>query len=583
MKFSPGIVLVPLVVLMVAIAACGPGAGTATTGTVRPTTGGAPALTPILTATTSLTPTVSSGLSDLMRQVAATPVANLSSDVFATGFVAAKQDADLVFQVNGQVAQVLVQEGDRVLADQVLAILDTRKFDQDVRNAEAALIGAQADLAALDEDPTPEEVAAAQAAIAQATGQLNQVQGSVTDQDIAAAQANLDEARASLADLEDGADQLDINAARQRLDQALANLQTTRDQLSHNKTQAEIAIQQQADAVQKAQVAYSDAYWDWQYVRDHDRPPPVTEMDRSPPLSDQSEQGYRDQLNQAELTLHTAEQQLEATRKAYEESRQAEITGIQSAEAQVQQAQTALDQVLEPAEADEFAQAQARVAAAEANLTKLQGQQRAGQIVAAQAGVEAAQANLNRLYSDPTQSQLTRAYANIERAEANLSQAQLNREYAELRAPFAGEVAVVSIDPGDPATTTGGQPAIRLIDLSQLRVEIDVNDADIARVRLGQPARVEADALPEEVFMGEVSFISPSSTRNSQGVTTYPIWIELKDDKELPLRVGMSVSVTIDTAGSRRNANTATPTSERQPSTDATATPSQRQPAEDSN
>lgn len=553
MRYSPFSRLVLLAVLALALTGCGGSSSATTTAATTGPAAGVPTLTIAVTtntpqtAGTQLPPTGASGLAGLVAQVAATPVADLSAEVFASGFVTARQDADLVFQVNGQVAQVLVEEGNRVQRDQVLAVLDTRRFDQDIRNAEAALAGAEADLAALGEDPSPEEVAAAQAAIAQATGQLNQVQGSVTDQDMLAAQANVEQARATLADLEDGADTLDIDAAQTRVAQARTNLQATRDQLSQRKTQAQLAIAQAADAVRQSQVDYSAAYWDWQYVRDHDRPPPVTEGERSPALSDQSEQGYRDRLNQAELTLHSAEQQLTAAEKAFEEARQAEITGIQAAEAQVEQAEIALDQVLEPADTDELARARAQVADAEAALARLQGQQREGQLAAAAGAVAAAQANLERLYSDPTQSQLTRAYANIERAAANLEQARLTREYAELRAPFDGEIAVVAIDPGDPAVTTGGQPAIRMVDLSQLRVEVDVSDADVARVRVGQAAEVVADALPEEVFQGRVSFIAPTSERNSQGVTTYLVRIELTDSRGLPLRVGMSASATIKT------------------------------------
>jgi HlyD family secretion protein len=83
--------------------------------------------------------------------------------------------------------------------------------------------------------------------------------------------------------------------------------------------------------------------------------------------------------------------------------------------------------------------------------------------------------------------------------------------------------------------------------MSSLRVEVDVPDADIARVRIGQEAVVVADALPDQEFVGEVSFISPTSETNQQGVTTYLVRIDLEDSEELPLRVGMSVSVTIET------------------------------------
>ncbi len=535
MKRSPGMAIVLLILVTLILTGCSadpaPGspeaAGSQETPTARPT--------PTPRPTIALT---------LPTQVPAA-----ANDVFATGYIQAAQDADLVFQANGQVGQVLVDEGEQVQKDQVLAILDTRPFDQAIRDAEAALTGAEADRLSLLEDPKPEQVEAAQAAITQASGQLEQVQGSVTAEDIAAAQATLDEARAALADVQDGADALDIQAAQTRVDQAIAGLQATRDQLSHNKTQAEITMNQAAEAVRDAQVRYSSAYWDWEYVRDHGTDPPVNEVSPQIPISDHSEQGYRDRYNQAEIALQQAEQNLEASQKAYEEAHQAEITGVQQAEAALVEAQTALDQVLEPAKNDELSAAQARVASAEANLAKLQGQQREGQLVAAQGAVANAQARLNELYSDPTESQLMRADANIARAQSNLEQARLNREYAEIRAPFAGEIASVNIDAGDPGTTAGagGQPAIRLVDLTDLRVEVEVTDADIARVRKGQQATIVADALPDEEFTGRVTFVSPASITSAQGVIKYLVRVELDNEEELPLKVGMSVSVTIET------------------------------------
>lgn len=471
-------------------------------------------------------------------------------DVFATGRVEAAQDADLVFQVNGQVSQVLVDEGQQVQTGDVLAVLDTRPFDQDVRNAEAALVTAQADELALFEDPREEEVRAAQAQIDQAVGQLNQVQGSVTEADLVAAQARVNEARATLADLQAGADDLDIAAAQNNLNAATTNLDQTRSSLSFAKTQSEVALQQAAENLRSAQVDYSSAYWDWVYVRDNGRAPPVNDgPNTGPPLSDQSEQGYRNRLNQAEIALRSAEDQVNSAKLQFEQALQNEVIGVQQAELQVRDAQIALDQVLEPADEADLASARANVASADASLAALQGLSRQGQIQSAQAGIAAAQANLDLLFSDPTESQELRADANIVRAEASLEQAQLNREYAEIRAPFDGEVATINIDPGDPGITSAASgPAIRLVDLTDLFVEVDVTDADIARVQLGQQAEIVADALPDDVFEGRVVFIAPAADVSPQGVVTYRVQIELEGDN-LPLRVGMNVTATILVAG----------------------------------
>lgn len=170
-----------------------------------------------------------------------------------------------------------------------------------------------------------------------------------------------------------------------------------------------------------------------------------------------------------------------------------------------------------------------------------------------------------------------RARANIERARSNLERALLNREYANLKAPFAGEVAQVNIDVGDSAPTTNmGGGAIRLVDLSTLYVELNINDVDIARVSLGQPAVVVANALPGRQYTGKVVFISPTANKIGT-VTNYLVKVEL-DKNELPLRVGMEVTATLldtpatPTPRSRRTA-TPTPAATATPDADAAATP----------
>ncbi|NJK81950.1 MAG: HlyD family efflux transporter periplasmic adaptor subunit [Chloroflexaceae bacterium] len=433
-------------------------------------------------------------------------------------------------------------------AQELLAILDVRSFDQNVRDAEAALVSARADQLALTEPASAEEVRAAQASVAQAAGNLAQAQGSVTEADIAAARASLNEAIEALNDLQDGTDDLVVQSAQLQIDEALVNLQTQRDQLSQAKTQAEIGLITAAEQVQSAQTDYSAAYWDWRYVQDYNRAPPTTSNPNEslgPELSDHSEQAYRDRLTQTEIGLAQAEANLQAAEKQVEQARLDEINGIRAAEERVRQAENNLAQVVEPAEAAELASARARVANAQANLDRLTGLQRQGQIASAQAGVANAQANLDRLTNpNPTESQQERVGAGITRAEANLERAQLNREYAELRAPFGGEIAVINIDPGDAAPTGGGTAAMRLVDLSTLYVEVNVSDADIARVDLGQEVAVVADALPDREFAGEVVFISPTS-RDIQGVTNYLVRVELTEDN-IPLRVGMRVTATID-------------------------------------
>jgi HlyD family secretion protein len=233
---------------------------------------------------------------------------------------------------------------------------------------------------------------------------------------------------------------------------------------------------------------------------------------------------------QADAALHQAEQKLEQAQIDAGQARQAETIGVQTAEQQVTQSQAALNKIAVPADQDAVAAAQANLALAQANLANLQPDARpsdkarvAANVAAAEAGVAAAQAN-------------------VAQAQAALQQAQLSRAYAEIHAPYDGLIAQVNVDPFD-ASTTVGQPAIRLLDLSKLRVEVQISDADIARVQTGQALQVRAESL-DKVYTGKVSYIAPEPTSNS-ATRSYLVRIDL--DQQDGLRPGMQV--TVDIAG----------------------------------
>jgi HlyD family secretion protein len=215
--------------------------------------------------------------------------------------------------------------------------------------------------------------------------------------------------------------------------------------------------------------------------------------------------------------MHQAENAVQQAVVAAEEARKAELIGIQAAEQQVTQAQAAAEKLRLPPD-------QAQVAAARAGIA---------QALAAQA----------RLQPEPTDTQKAIASAGIAQALAMLDQARLNREYAEIRAPFDGVVAARNVDPGDPAASAG--PAIVLVDIARLYVELAISDVDIGRVALGQRAEVRADALPGQVFGGKVGYVAPTATQQG-AVRSYLVRVALNE--HAGLRPGMSVRVDLDSS-----------------------------------
>jgi HlyD family secretion protein len=108
--------------------------------------------------------------------------------------------------------------------------------------------------------------------------------------------------------------------------------------------------------------------------------------------------------------------------------------------------------------------------------------------------------------------------ARVDAAAAGLRVAQANLENTYIRAPFGGTVLRKEAEVGEVvAPSVGGGltrgAVVTMADLGTLEVEVDVNEAYIARVRSGQPARITLDAYPDTAFRGSVRQVVPTADR----------------------------------------------------------------------
>ncbi|MEM8530639.1 MAG: HlyD family efflux transporter periplasmic adaptor subunit [Chloroflexota bacterium] len=460
-------------ILSMGLAACGtPAAEQGTQATVTPNV---PTITPEPTTETD-------------------PAFAFESGVSGIGEIKAAQSAELIFAVVGTVATVEVQEGDIIKEGDLLATLDMRPFDQQIRQAEATLTNAQAQSASLYEGPRAAEVTAAQSQIQSAQATLDQIYAGPKAEDLTTAETNVD--------------------------QAQTQLQSTRDQLSLAKTQAEAQVTQATEALKIAQASYAQAKSNWEFVQDTGQNPqqPVLGVDPEgneieSDVVDAQRESYYAQFVRAEAALRQAEQTVRDAVVAAEEARKAEIVGIESAEHGVVQAQASLDKLLRPPDADVVAGTEAQIAGARAQL--------------------------DTLTAPPRASAQAQATAAITQAAVALDSAKLSREQAELRAPFDGVVATINIDPGDPSAA-GGVPALTIVDVSSLHVDVQISDVDIENVQVDQKATVSVEAVSRGIFSGTVSYVAPTATVEGP-IRTYLVRVTL--DEMEGLRPGMRARV----------------------------------------
>ena len=130
------------------------------------------------------------------------------------------------------------------------------------------------------------------------------------------------------------------------------------------------------------------------------------------------------------------------------------------------------------------------------------------------------------------------ATARVAAAEAGLLYAQANLDNTLIRAPFTGTVLRKEAEVGEVvAPSVGGGltrgAVVTMADLSTLEVEVDVNEAYIARIRHAQPARITLDAYPYTGFRGAVRQVVPTADRQRATVQV-KVSITDRDPRILP-------------------------------------------------
>ncbi|MEO8381224.1 MAG: efflux RND transporter periplasmic adaptor subunit [Acidobacteriota bacterium] len=140
------------------------------------------------------------------------------------------------------------------------------------------------------------------------------------------------------------------------------------------------------------------------------------------------------------------------------------------------------------------------------------------------------------------------ARAQVAQASASLSQAATNLRYTKITAPTDGIVVDKQYEVGQTVAASFQAPTLFQIaqDLTKMQVQADVDQSDIGRVQVGQTARFNVDAYPEDEFRGRIAQIRFNAVVN-QNVVTYPVIIEVPNP-EGRLRPKMTANVTIDVA-----------------------------------
>jgi multidrug efflux pump subunit AcrA (membrane-fusion protein) len=160
---------------------------------------------------------------------------------------------------------------------------------------------------------------------------------------------------------------------------------------------------------------------------------------------------------------------------------------------------------------------------------------------AAQADLEEAQADLRLTLAGSRDEEIAAAQAKAAEAEADLALSRENLARAVVRAPFDAAVARKMTEVGE--WVRQGDPVAELLEISPLEVVVDVPERQLPLVSRDQSAEISVDALPGEVFEGQVSAVVPEADLSNR---TYPVHVRVENPAGR-LRPGMFSRVALMT------------------------------------
>jgi HlyD family secretion protein len=421
----------------------------------------------------------------------------------ASGNVQPIQRVNLSPKTPGRLAQLFVEQGDRVREGQVVARMESNTLEAQLQQAEARLDRAKANLAQLRNGNRPEEIAQAEARLDRTQANLAQLRNGSRPEEIEKAEAQVEQARsrqaeaeAKLAQLRTGSRWEDIAEAEAGLSRTLAQLEEARSRLSLAQTQLERNRSLEAAGA---------------YAREN--------VDR-----------------------------------AADEERRARASVEQSAAA-VEEARRRLQRLENGSRTEEVAQGEAGVAAAaaqvadaESQLALLRNGTRSEEITKAEADVSEAQSQVDLLRNGTRSEEILKGEADVRDAEEQVSFYQKQVDDTLIRAPFSGIITQRFADPGafvtpeTSASDAASATSASIVALAKgLEVLAKVPEADIGQIEPGQKVEVIADSYPDETFLGQVKLIAPEAIRERE-VTLFRVRtsIETGTDKLLS---GMNVDL----------------------------------------
>ncbi len=323
---------------------------------------------------------------------------------------------------------------------------------------------------------------------------------------------------------------------RQRITEAETRISTTRNYLE----QDDISLRQAQIALEQAQLAYQRA----QAASESSK----VKLDTAQAEYDRNKELFEKQLV-SRRTLEESETRHANAQYEYDTAEKNVQTQFQSVESQKQNIE-AREEAIKSRKSTLKQHEQGLITIKEA------GAAREKEYVA---GLENAREQLLKVQetADP-EKELTRhskvsARADLRQAESALAAQEKRLRWTTVKAPISGTVTRIFFEEGEIVTSgrsafSRGEALMTIADLSKMIVKTRINEVEISKVEVGQEAEVRVETYTDRVFRGRVSEISPGAIVPQQGVEntviTFEVDVEILEAAS-QLLPGMSADVDI--------------------------------------
>jgi len=413
---------------------------------------------------------------------------NITQEVSVTGRIKSAESVDLAFEKSGKIISAPIEVADKVISGQILAQLENSELVAQLKEAEASIEAQRAKLTELKKGARPEEIQAKEAEMKKVNQDLaNYYSGAVDIINDAFVKAD--------------------DAVRAKTDELFTNDETNDPQLTFS-----VSDSQTERNVKSYRAFATKALNDWQAGINNltaDSTASVVEMALENP--GQYLQTIRDFLV---FALEAANKSLGLPLLTVEKYK----TNINTGRTNVSTAITSINT--------------RRQAIAVQKIT-----------------VEKTQSELNLLLAGSTDEEIAIQEAMVKQAEAKRDAILAQISKTILRSPIKGIVTKKEVKVGE--IIVANAVVFSLILGNQFEIEANIAEADIAKVKIGNRAKITLDAYGNEViFEAAISKIDPAETI-IEGVATYKVVLQLEKEDER-IKSGMTANIDILTA-SREN------------------------------